>query len=85
MREDAVKRNSSFFISIEALIEEVTKKAPVLRYALAVDTRCRSDGMWVVFGIRREVAYGSEPASGNYRIGNNINVFVNFARLKAPL
>src|ERR1700751_1920482 len=37
MGEDAVERDSSIFVGVEALIKEVAQKAPVLRDTFAID------------------------------------------------
>ena len=37
--ENAVERDSSLFVGVEALVEKVAQKAPVLRNAFAIDAR----------------------------------------------
>ena len=83
--ENSVERDSSVFVRIEALIEKVAQKAPVLRDAFAVDPLSRSDGIGIVLGIGSKVAYGSEAAAGHDRVGDHINVFVNLPWLEAAV
>ena len=84
MRENAVQRDSSFFVSVESLIQVVAQEAPVLRNAFAVDPRRRSDGIGRVLGIGGEVTDGGEAPAGNDRIGDHVNVFVDLSGLKSP-
>ena len=85
VRQNAVERNASFFVRIEALIEEVAQEAPILRNAFAIDACRGSDGIGCVLGIGREVAYRGEAAAGHDRIGDHVNIFVDFSGLKAAV
>ena len=81
----AIERHSSVFVGVEALIKKVAQEASVLRNALAVDPRCRSDGIGCVLGIGRKIAYDGEAGPGYDRVSDNINVFVYFAGLKTTV
>ncbi len=85
MCEDAVEGDASFFVGIETLIEEIAEEASVLRDAFAVDARRGSDGIGRVLGVGGEVADSSESAAGNDGIGDDVNIFVDLARLKAAV
>ncbi len=85
VRENSIERDSSFLVRIETLIEKIAKKAAVLRNAFAIDARGRSDGVTAVLRIGGKIAHGCEAEAGNYGIGDDVNVFVNFPRLEAPV
>ncbi len=63
--ENAVERDAAFFVGIEALIKEVAQESTVLRDALTINPRNRSDGIWAVLGVGGKIAYGreAEPAT----------------------
>ena len=83
--QNAIERDPSFFVGIEILIEKIAKKAAVLRNAFAVDARRGSDGIGGMFGIGRKVADRSKAPAGHDGIGDDVNVFINLARLKAAV
>ena len=83
--ENAVERDPSLFVGIETLIEKVAQEAAVLRNAFAVDAGRGSDGIGSVLGIGGEVANRGEAAAGDDGVGDDINVFVNLARLKTAV
>ena len=85
MCKDAVEGDTSFFVSVETLIQEVAEEASVLRDALAINTGRGRKGIGRVLGIGGEVADGSEASAGDDGIGDDVNIFVDLARLKAAV
>ena len=78
MREDAVESHFSCLVRVEAFIEEVSQKAPVLRDALTINTRgVQIRSLRRVLRVRGEIANRRETQSGNDRILNRIHVLVN--------
>ena len=85
MSENAVEGDSSFFVSVEALIEEVAQKPSILRNAFPIDARRRSNRIGNMLGIRSKVANSREAAAGYNGIGDDINIFVDLPRLEAAV
>src|SRR5581483_4152177 len=85
VREDSVECNLALFVRIETLVEQVTQEASILRDAFAKDTLGGSDRVLGVFGVRSEVANGSEAQARDHRISNDVDVFIDFARVKAAI
>ena len=85
VREHAIESDAAIFIGIESLIEKIAQEAAILRDAFAEHTRRRRDGVRRVLCIRGEVAYGGEAESGNDRIGDHVDIFVNAAGLEAAV
>src|SRR5208337_2873021 len=83
--ENAVERDASVFVGIEPLIEKVPQKAAVLRYAFAIDALRWSQRVGSVLGVGSKIANGRESAAGHDGVGNNVNIFVDLAGLKAAV
>ena len=77
--EDTVDGDTAVLVGVESLIEEVAKKAAVLRNAFNEDAGNRSNSLWIVFRVGSEIAKDSEGESGNDGIGNDVHVFVDFS------
>src|SRR5258707_3132324 len=83
--EDAIEGDATFLVGVEALIKEVAQEAAILRDAFAIDARRGGDGVGSMLGVGREVANDGETASGYNRIGDDVNVFVDFAWLESAV
>src|SRR3954471_24752840 len=58
--QNAIERDSSIFVSVESLIEEVAQEAPVLRDAFAVNARDRGYRIRRMLDVRGEITDGRE-------------------------
>ena len=79
MGQNPVQRDPSFFIRIEALVEKVAQKTPVLRDAFTVDPLRRSKGIRIVFRVGSKVSYGRKASPGDDGVGNHVDVFINLS------
>ena len=58
--EHSIESDSALFVRIESLVQKIAQKAPVLRYAFAVDALSGSDGFLVmVLAVRKLFAMGT--------------------------
>ena len=85
MRQHAIESHPAVLIRIKSLVEKVAQEAAVLRDAFAIHALRRSHRIGRMLGVGREVANGGEASAGHNRIGNDIDVLVNPAGLKAAI
>src|SRR5215475_11398410 len=85
VRENSVERDAIFFIEIEPLIKKIAQEPAILRNPFAVDTPGRRDRFRIVFGVRREIAKHRKAATGDDRIGHDVNVFVKLSCLESAV
>ena len=83
MSEDAIERHAALFVGVESLIEKIAQEAAVLRDAFAVNATGWRDGLRIVFGIGSKIADCGEAEPGYDWILRDVNIFVDFAWLKA--